>query len=93
MTHELLLLPGDGIGPEVINEVEKIISVLTEEFDFKAQVTKLDIGGAAYEKYGDPLPDTVLTAAKNSSAILLGGSRGSSVGVAGSAFTTRSGVA
>ena len=72
MSQQILLLPGDGIGPEVIVEAEKIISVLNADFGFDATVTKLDIGGAAYEKYGNPLPEDVLAAAKNSSAILLG---------------------
>ena len=72
MSQKLLLLPGDGIGPEVISEVEKIIALLNQGFDLNVQVTKLDIGGAAYEKYGNPLPDEVLATAKDSSAILLG---------------------
>ena len=72
MSQQLLLLPGDGIGPEVINEVEKIISLFNSEFGLNAHVKKLDIGGAAYEKHGNPLPDDVLNAAKQSSAILLG---------------------
>ena len=72
MSHQLLMLPGDGIGPEVIFEVEKIISFLNQNFNFNASITKLDIGGAAYDKHGNPLPEDVLDAAKNSSAILLG---------------------
>lgn len=72
MTDQLLLLPGDGIGPEVIGEVAKIIALFNRNYDLNAQVQTLDIGGAAYEKYGNPLPDQVLDSAKRSSAILLG---------------------
>jgi len=72
MSHQILLLPGDGIGPEVISEAEKIIALFNQDFNLNAQVTKLDIGGTAYEQYGNPLPDEVLEAAKRSSAILLG---------------------
>lgn len=72
MSHNILLLPGDGIGPEVVGEAEKIITLFNREFELDAEVTKLDIGGSAYEKHGNPIPDDVLETAKRSSAILLG---------------------
>ena len=72
MKHEILLLPGDGIGPEVISEAEKVINVLIEQKSIDANVHKLDIGGCAFEKFGNALPDEVLSVAKSSSGILLG---------------------
>ncbi len=72
MARTILLLPGDGIGPEVISEAEKILAVFNQDFDLDVQVESADIGGAAYEKDGNPLPEEVLAAAKESSAILLG---------------------
>ena len=72
MSHKILLLPGDGIGPEVIGEAEKLITELTVNHGLNATVTKLDIGGAAYEKSGDPFPGEVLEQANLSDGILLG---------------------
>jgi len=72
MSHKILLLPGDGIGPEVISEAEKLISVLTENHGLQANVTKLDFGGAAYDAFKDPFPEEVLEQAKLSDGILLG---------------------
>ena len=72
MSRQLLLLPGDGIGPEVIDEAEKVIDVLNRDFGLDAVVTRLDFGGAAVEQHGQPLPEPVLEAARRSQAILLG---------------------
>ena len=70
--YKLLMLPGDGIGPEVMLEVEKIINVISSQFNVKFNITKDDIGGAAYDKYGTPLADETLKKAKSSHAVLLG---------------------
>ena len=70
--YKLLMLPGDGIGPEVMLEVEKIINVVSSQFNVKFDITKDDIGGAAYDKYGTPLADETLDKAKSSHAVLLG---------------------
>ena len=70
--YKLLMLPGDGIGPEVMLEVEKIINVISSQFNVKFNITKDDIGGAAYDKYGTPLADETLQKAKSSHAVLLG---------------------
>ena len=70
--YKLLVLPGDGIGPEVMREVEKIIDVISSKFDTKFIITQDDIGGAAYDRYGTPLSDSTLEKAKDAHAILLG---------------------
>ena len=48
----LLLLPGDGIGPEVMDEVRKIIKWLSANHDLDFEITNDDIGGTAYDRYG-----------------------------------------
>jgi 3-isopropylmalate dehydrogenase len=64
----LLLLPGDGIGPEVCAEVRRVAAVLTPDID----VTEAIYGGASYDAHGVPLLDEVLAAALASDAVLLG---------------------
>ena len=68
----LTLLPGDGIGPEVMAEVEKIIGWLKAERGFNFTLHKDDIGGAAFDKYGVPLADETLEKCKNSDAVIMG---------------------
>ncbi len=72
MSAKILLLPGDGIGPEVIDEAQKLLDVLNQDHGLGAEIIRLDIGGAAYDKCGDPFPQEVLEQAKSSAGILLG---------------------
>lgn len=69
---QILLLPGDGIGPEVMNEVKKLLAWFTEngstEFAYSIEL----IGGAAYDETGSPFPEITLKAAQAADAILLG---------------------
>ena len=69
---KLLILPGDGIGPEVMAEVTKLILAVEQSSGIKFEITYDDIGGAAYDRYGSPLADTTLEIAKQSHAVLLG---------------------
>ena len=59
-TFKLLILPGDGIGPEVMTEVTKLISAVEQSSGVKFEITNDDIGGAAYDRYGTPLADSTL---------------------------------
>ena len=71
MTHKLTILPGDGIGPEIMAEVVKLIAFLqTKGLSF--DLTHDQIGGAAYDQYGHPLPDEVLDKCRASDAIIMG---------------------
>jgi 3-isopropylmalate dehydrogenase len=72
MTHSLLLLPGDGIGPEVIAEVKKIIRWLNESAGADIQVSEHPFGGAAIEAHGVPLSDAALEQALKMDAVLMG---------------------
>ena len=55
--RKILLLPGDGIGPEVIAEVKKIIEWFNSNKSFDFEIDKDLDGGAAYDKYGTPKTD------------------------------------
>jgi 3-isopropylmalate dehydrogenase len=71
MTKRIAVLPGDGIGPEIVAEAVKVIEKLqTEGLDISMDYGL--VGGAAYDETGTPLPETTLTLAKESDAILLG---------------------
>ncbi|MCH2078321.1 MAG: 3-isopropylmalate dehydrogenase [Rhodobacteraceae bacterium] len=71
MTKSLLILPGDGIGPEVMVEVRKIIDWMNEQGqDF--EVSEDLVGGAAYDVHGVPLSDATMEKAQEVDAVLLG---------------------
>lgn len=68
----ILLLPGDGIGPEVITELSRVIEWFANNRDLSFDITTDDLGGAAYDRYGTPLADTTLETAKQVDAIVMG---------------------
>ena len=68
----LLLLPGDGIGPEIMEEVKKLISWLNTNKKLQLNITEELVGGASYDKNKTPLTDDVLYKAQDSDAVLLG---------------------
>lgn len=72
MTHKIAILPGDGIGQEIVAEAVKLMDCLKEDFSFDAEFTTANIGGAAYDETGSPLPESTLKVANESDAILLG---------------------
>ena len=72
VTHKITVLPGDGIGPEIISEAVKVIELLQSDFSFNAELTEAPFGGAGYDVAGKPLPDETLAQCESSDAILLG---------------------
>ena len=68
----ILLLPGDGIGPEAIAELSRVIEWFDHNRGINFDITTDDVGGAAYERYGTPLSDTTLDTAKKVDAIVMG---------------------
>ena len=68
MTHRICLLPGDGIGPEVIDCAEQVLRSLPLNLEF----SRADIGFGAYERLGSPLPDSTLIEIQSASAALFG---------------------
>ncbi|RLJ41406.1 3-isopropylmalate dehydrogenase [Litoreibacter meonggei] len=68
----ILILPGDGIGPEVMAQVTRIIDWFGEKRDLKFDVETDLVGGAAYDKHGVPLSDETMARAMEVDAVLLG---------------------
>ena len=68
----LLILPGDGIGPEVMAEVRKIIDWFGDKRDLKIDVSEDLVGGCAYDAHGTPLTDETMAKAQEVDAVLLG---------------------
>lgn len=71
-SYKVALLPGDGIGPEVVGVAAEILTYLAERVGFTLQMEEALIGGAAYDRYGHPLPEHTLALCKESDAVLLG---------------------
>jgi 3-isopropylmalate dehydrogenase len=72
MTNKIAILPGDGIGPEIIAEAVKTLECLRQKFGFDAELELAAFGGAGYDEFGHPLPDSTLALCRESDAILLG---------------------
>lgn len=68
---KIAVLPGDGIGPEIIAQAVKILEVLKAD-GAKVELETAPIGGAGYDAAGDPLPDATLKLAREADAVLLG---------------------
>ena len=70
--RKILLLPGDGIGPEVIAEVKKIIEWFNSNKSLDFDIDQDLVGGAAYDKHGTPITDEAFYKAQESAAVILG---------------------
>ena len=70
--RKILLLPGDGIGPEVVSEVKKIINWFNSKRSLDFETDEDLVGGAAYDKHGTPITDEVFYKALESEAVILG---------------------
>ncbi|HHV34020.1 MAG TPA: 3-isopropylmalate dehydrogenase [Syntrophomonadaceae bacterium] len=68
----VLLLPGDGIGQEIVPEAAKAVRAVGERFQVDFRFQEALVGGAAYDDCGDPLPEETLRLCKESDAIILG---------------------
>ena len=62
MKNKILILAGDGVGPEIIGEARKVLDFLNEKYQLSLTITEALVGGAAYDKTGTPLPEATLTA-------------------------------
>ncbi len=71
-TYSLLILPGDGIGPEVMGEVRKVIGWFEANRGMSFDLSEDLVGGAAYDKHGTPLADSTMAKAQEVDAVLLG---------------------
>ncbi len=72
MQHRDTTLPGDGIGPEVISQAIAVLEEVASGFGHDLELDEKEIGGAALEKFGNPLPDSTIQACLASDAVLLG---------------------
>ncbi len=72
MKKTIAVIPGDGVGPEIVGEAVKVLAATAKKFGHDFEMTTYPVGGAAYDLYGDCLPDTTLAACKAADAVLLG---------------------
>ena len=71
-SFDILLLPGDGIGPEVVGAARRVMDVAAEHFGVTLRYEERKIGGVAIREEGQPVSDETLEAASNSDSVLLG---------------------
>jgi 3-isopropylmalate dehydrogenase len=69
---KIAVLPGDGIGPEVMSEAIKVLDAISQKHTISFSYTNADVGGIAYDNHGTVLPDSTVEVCKSSDAILFG---------------------
>lgn len=72
MTYKLVYLPGDGIGPEVLSEVAKLVNWLDANTELSFETEEFSLGGASYDEHGTPLSDAALQACHAADAVIMG---------------------
>jgi 3-isopropylmalate dehydrogenase len=72
MTYNIAVIPGDGIGPEIITEAKKVLDQVGRKFGHSFHYTEVLMGGVSIDAHGVPLTEEALETAKNSDAVLLG---------------------
>ena len=72
MEYRITVIPGDGIGPEIVTEAKKVLDRVGQVFGHTFHYTEVDMGGVSIDKYGVPLTKEALETAKNSDSVLLG---------------------
>ncbi|MGG5218739.1 3-isopropylmalate dehydrogenase [Rahnella variigena] len=70
--HHIAVLPGDGIGPEVMAQAYKVLEAVRQRFGLKITTSEYDVGGAAIDKHGSPLPEVTVAGCEQADAILFG---------------------
>ena len=72
MSKKILILPGDGIGPEIVDEAVKVLACLRDDYCLDIDMDEALVGGAAIDATGGPLPEATLELAREADAVLLG---------------------
>ena len=72
MTHKILLLAGDGIGPEIMAATQALLAALSSRFGFQCELEQALMGGCAIDAHGTALPASTLALARAADAVLLG---------------------
>ncbi|WP_187648252.1 3-isopropylmalate dehydrogenase [Nitrosophilus labii] len=70
--YKIAVIKGDGIGPEIVDEAIKVLDAVSVKEGFELSYKEYLMGGAAYDVFGDPLPEETVEGAKNADAILFG---------------------
>ena len=71
-SYQIAVLPGDGIGPEVMAEAIKVLDKVQSVFGFELKYSQHDVGGIAIDNHGCPLPESTLKACDEADAVLFG---------------------
>jgi 3-isopropylmalate dehydrogenase len=71
-TYKVAVLPGDGIGPEVMEEAIKVLGAISKKYRIRFEYKYADVGGIAYDKHGSTLPEETIKICEKSDAILFG---------------------
>ncbi|SFR82057.1 3-isopropylmalate dehydrogenase [Anaeromicropila populeti] len=72
MNYKIAVIPGDGIGPEIVKEAKKVLIEIGEKFGHSFDFTEVLLGGASIDVHGVPLTDEAITTARNNDAVLMG---------------------
>lgn len=72
MKKNIAVIPGDGIGPEIVREAKKVLDTVAKKYGHEFSYTQLLMGGCSIDEYGVPLTDETLETAKKSDSVLLG---------------------
>lgn len=72
MEYKIAVIPGDGIGPEIVGEAVKVLDTAGEKFGYKLNYKEILLGGASIDACGVPLTDDAIAVAKDSQAVLMG---------------------
>ncbi|MEN8108046.1 MAG: 3-isopropylmalate dehydrogenase [Pseudomonadota bacterium] len=72
MICKIAILPGDGIGPEIVAEAIRVMQCLQADYGFAIELEEAPVGGAGYDAHGQPLPESTLALAHSADAVLLG---------------------
>lgn len=72
MDKNIAVLPGDGIGPEIVAEAVKVLNKISDKFGHNFEYTYVDIGGCSIDKFGVPITEDGMNICKNSDSVLLG---------------------
>ena len=70
--YKIVILPGDGIGPEVMESALSVLDVISRKYNFKIDIIHETAGGESIDQYGEPITDSVLQSCVDSDAVLLG---------------------
>ncbi|MGH7128571.1 MAG: 3-isopropylmalate dehydrogenase [Planctomycetaceae bacterium] len=72
MRANIVLLPGDGIGPEIVAEGQRVLAAAARRFGHRFEMAAMPVGGCAIDEFGTPLPKQTLDACRDGDAVLLG---------------------